>query len=107
MGFQQKQSNKNTSCECICDTQLLPCIADPNCNSQTGMLLKDGNFWITNLTTNSNSNTSYKYIIYPHCPFDYCLRYVHLNLNILNGADAQCANNRSGLLCGSCKPGLT
>ena len=33
--------------------------------------------------------------------------YVQLNLNILNGADVQCANNRSGLLCGSCKPGLT
>ena len=48
--------------------------------------------------------------IYPYCPLDYCLppnSDVHINLNILNGADAQCANNRSGLLCSLCQPGLS
>ena len=107
-GFQQKQSNKNTSCECICDSQLFPFITDPNCNAQTGMLLRDGNFWITNLShTRTNNMAGYNYLIYPHCPFDYCLQSVYINLNLVNGADSQCANSRSGLLCGSCKPGLS
>ena len=30
-----------------------------------------------------------------------------INLNLPNGADAQCAHNRSGLLCGSCSLGLS
>ena len=107
VGFQQKQSDKNIGCKCICDTQLYPYITDPNCNSQTETLLKDGNFWITNLTNNRNGTTGYNYILYDHCPFDYCLSYVHINLNRVNGADMQCANNRSELLCGACKPGLS
>ncbi len=109
VGFQQRQSNKYTSCECICDAQLYPFITDPNCNIQTGMLLRDGNFWITNLSHgHGSSSTGYKYLIYAHCPYDYCLPYhVHINLNLVNGADAQCAKNRSGLLCGTCKPGLS
>ena len=108
VGFQQKQVNKDVTCECICDSQLYPYITDPNCDPQTGILLKDGNFWITNLTITTDGSTGYKYILYPHCPYDYCLPYcVHINLNLVNGADAQCANNRSGLLCGACKPGLS
>ena len=108
IGFQPKLIDQNISCECICDSKLYPYVADPNCNPQTGMLLKDGNFWITNLTTTSTESTSgHNYILYPHCPLDYCLPHVHLNLGVLNGADAQCASNRSGLLCGRCKPGLS
>ena len=50
------------------------------------------------------------YLIYPYCPKDYCLppnKNVEINLNIPNGADVQCAHNRSGLLCGACSPGLS
>ena len=101
VGLQPRQVDQNITCECICDSQLYPYITDPNCDPQTGVLQKHGNFWITNLTANMDSTTGYKYILHPHCPLDYCLQYVHLNLNVLNGADAQCANNRSGLLCGS------
>ena len=41
---------------------------------------------------------------------NYCLppdKTVEINLNIPNGADAQCAHDRSGLLCGACSPGLS
>ena len=51
VGFQQRQSNKYTSCECICDAQLYPFITDPNCDIQTGTLLRHDNFWITNLSS--------------------------------------------------------
>ena len=107
VGFQQRQLNKYTSCDCICDAQLYPFITDPNCDIQTSTLLRHDNFWITNLSQGS-SLTGYKYLIYAHCPYDYCLPHsVHINLNLVNGADVQCANNRSGLLCSTCKPGLS
>ena len=110
VGFQPKQEEENTNCECVCDSQLYPYITDPNCNPQTGTLLRlSGNFWITYLK-NVDKSSGYKYLIYPYCPFDYCLppsSNIHINLNLTNGADVQCANNRSGILCGKCQPGLS
>ena len=48
------------------------------------------------------------YLIYLHCPFGYCYKGgVPVNLNQPNGADGQCRFNRTGLLCGSCQPGLS
>ena len=45
-----------------------------------------------------------EYLIYPHCPLDYCTRTkILVNLNTQNGADIQCLNNRNGKLCGGCK----
>ena len=41
---------------------------------------------------------------------DYCLppdTMIEINLNTPNGADVQCAHNRSGTLCGACSPGLS
>ena len=49
-------------------------------------------------------------LIYPYCPLDYCLPSnpnIHINFSLVNGSDAQCANNRSGLLCSLCQPGLS
>ena len=42
---------------------------------------------------------------------DYCLSSdvmveIIINLNLPNGADVQCACNRSALLCGACSPGF-
>ena len=50
--------------------------------------------------------TSSGYVIYPHCPLDYCIPNVPINLNNGSG-DLQCAKNRSGTLCGSCKPNFS
>ena len=44
-------------------------------------------------------------LIYQNCPFDYCLP-EELNLNLSN-PDAQCAFNRTGILCGACPEGLS
>ncbi len=44
-------------------------------------------------------------ILHPHCPFDYCkLETVSFTLNT---TDLQCADGRSGILCGACKSGLS
>ena len=36
-----------------------------------------------------------------------CANKVEINLNIPNGADAQCANGHSGILCGTCRKNLS
>ncbi len=50
------------------------------------------------------------YLVYPNCPYDYCKPpslLTSINLNYPSGANAQCAFDRSDLLCGSCQPGLS
>ena len=98
VGFEP--SNSDTRCECICDPDLSPHIT--NCNSTTGSLVRvNTNSWITYV----NDTDPPGYVIHPNCPFDYCqpsTKNVSINLNLPNGADAQCAYNRSGILCGAC-----
>ena len=105
-GF-QATSTESIKCECSCDPKLELYVS--GCNSTTTLLARDSSAWISYYDSGSNSNSS-GYLIYPYCPLDYCLpKYpnVQINLNTVNGADAQCANNRSGILCGLCKSGLS
>ena len=93
-----------TNCICQCHSDISQNLE--YCDSHTGSIIKQpqSRAWIsfiidTNLTG---------YLVYPNCPFDYCLSTSPLiDLNQPNGADAQCAFNRSSLLCGSCQPGLS
>ena len=78
------------------------------CNSSTGAFLRQplSRAWIA-FTTDNNSESS-GYLVYPNCPFDYCNSLnISIDLNQPNGADAQCAFDRSSLLCGSCRPGFS
>ena len=44
-------------------------------------------------------------LLHQHCPFDYCdSDWTYLTIN---NTDTQCVFNRSGILCGGCKPGLS
>ena len=77
------------------------------CSAENQTVVREGSFWIA--YDNSSVNSS-GYITYKYCPLDYCLpSYVkiQINLTMKNGADIQCANNCSRLLCGSCQPGLS
>ena len=100
VGFQPL--NSETRCECMCDLKLSPYITD--CNSTTESLVRmSTNSWITHINDTG-------YVIHPNCPFDYCQPQtinVHMNINLPNGADAQCAYNRSGVLCGACQEHLS
>ena len=101
VGFELDDSGEG--CQCVCDSQLFPYFT--NCSGET--LVRERNVWVTNLTpvTNQTPNVN-QYLIHPYCPFDYChppSSRVEINLNILNGADSQCANHRAGLLCGTCQ----
>ena len=101
VGFQPK----TTSCECTCDSKLSPYIT--NCNIETSSIIRENtNSWITYI----NRTDPPGYVIHPNCPFDYCKPQtdnVSINLNLPNGADAQCAFNRTGTLCGACQEHLS
>lgn len=91
-------------CRCECDDLLRPYLA--SCNSSTQLLLKESTAWISTVAMSSPDSKERGYLVYPHCPFDYCVSPstpVSINLNMVGGADAQCAFNRAGVLCGACK----
>ena len=104
VGFQPSNSEP-TRCQCICDQDLSPYIT--NCNSTTNSIIREhSNSWITYI----NDTDPPGYVIHPNCPFDYCKPQtlnVSINLNLRNGADAQCANNRTSTLCGACQEHLS
>ena len=99
IGFQPFASN--TRCECDCDSKLSRYITD--CNATTESLVRvNTNSWITHI----NDTDPPGYIIHPNCPLDYCrppTENISMNLNLPDGSDAQCAYNRSGILCGVCQ----
>ena len=85
---------------CQCDTVIKKFnVISCNINDQT--ILRPANSWISA----SDNNSYYTYQISLHCPFLYCLPHSsRLNLSTPN---SQCQFNRSGLLCGQCKQGLS
>ena len=101
-----KHTDEDTSCQCVCDSQLQPYIT--KCNASTELLERDGDFWITYV--NGSDNATSGYLLYAHCPLNYCkppTTKVEINLNIPRGADVQCADGHSGTLCGSCQSNLS
>ena len=89
VGF-QPNSESVTVCECI-----------RYCSIERSTIIRD-NSW--------NTCVNDTYVIFPICPFDYCQPQtvnVSINLNLHNGADAQCAFNRTGTLCGACQKHLS
>ena len=88
-------------CKCVCDSRLASFITE--CNATTSSFTRKGNFWITKLD-------QINFFVHPHCPYDYCLaptQPVNIRLDLQNGSDAQCAFDRSGLLCGTCGSSLS
>ena len=72
------------------------------CNITMKSIYRSGNssWWIGELQTGNMSAAIYS----TFCPFDYCVRKgVHLQINETDFADSQCANHRTGILCGACK----
>ena len=106
VGFEPlSNSQSSTRCECVCDSALSLYITE--CNITTSSVLRKGtNSWITYI----NDTDPPEYVIYQNCPFDYCqpqTQSVTINFNLPNGADSQCAYNRTGVLCGACKEDLS
>ena len=113
VGFIKSAQQSNCSCECD------PCL-NPNhitgCSAGNSSVQRKDNIWISYINTTDQNFRDYRnecqYLIYPHCPFDYCypsssVDPVWINLNTPTGPDAQCAFNRTGTLCGSCEDSLS
>ena len=94
------------------------------CDISTQTVFRKAGSWISayfSKTTGSYENGSYEnggydskgyengsyegVILFPNCPYDYCHR-DGMNLD-LTDPDSQCQFNRTGVLCGACKPGLS
>lgn len=76
------------------------------CDPLTESLMRESQS-IVRISYISDANASTGYLVFPNCPYDYCNPLsVPIDLAQINGADRQCAFNRSGLLCGSCQPGF-
>ena len=102
----------NTKCLCVCDRQdKVFSTYIKECNFSIESIIRKGLFWITYLNNSeSDDNSSSRYFIYPYCPLGYCQspsKSVPVNLKHPNGSDAQCANNRVGILCGRCRPNFS
>ena len=95
IGFQPSEISQS-NCMCVCHRNISRYVT---CDIHRESFVRKytSNVWI------SYDNSS-GYMIYLNCPYDYCkpLNSTSVNLNQPNGADAQCAYNRSSLLCGSC-----
>ena len=88
---------------CQCDPVLKTSkISADSCNIDTLTIPRPANSWITGKTNVDNSHT---YQVSTRCPFDYCLPHSsHLHLS---NPDSQCQFDRTGVLCGRCKEGLS
>ena len=72
--------------------------AGVRCNISTQTIHRPANMWI--------GNYSGGIAVHPNCPFDYC-KPESMNISLWN-QDEQCAHmNRSGILCGQCRAGLS
>ena len=105
VGFQVNRDRVNVECDCQCAAKLLPCLT--SCNASTETLVRGNkNCWIAYYIDKEQKANRSGYLIHIHCPLDYCQppsSSALVNLNVPNGSDMQCAHNRRGKLCGSCK----
>ena len=97
-GFEQS----NFTGVCICDHRLWQYTNSCDIDRQTILRNASSTFWIG---VWYNNGTLEGYIHHRYCPLDYCTsesKYISMH-----SPDKQCSYNRSGLLCGKCKEGLS
>ena len=101
IGFQRSRF-RSSFCSCTCHRQLRRFVG--SCNSTTQTFRRNINVWISYV----NGSHSSGYLVHQYCPFDYCVPpNASQPLNLETSPDTQCALNRTGMLCGACKPGLS
>ena len=87
--------------KCECDERVLEFNLTCNINDQT--VHREGTTWINAFYGNGNSSNGV--IVHEHCPFGYC-KQDPVDVDLTN-PDTQCAYDRSGTLCGACKPNFS
>ena len=103
IGF-QVSGRVEINCTCDCHSDISQYTEKCDSHIESFVKRSQSRAWISYI----NDTNLTGFLVYQNCPFDYCLSTSSpVNLNQPNGADAQCAFNRSSLLCGSCQPGLS
>ena len=104
VGFEQSDKYKDVKCDCVCHHEIKHLVT--KCNQTTESFFREDNIWIKYVNLNGYQG----YVTYTECPVDYCHSSqpgVWINLNKPNGEDKQCAEHRTGLICGMCKDGYS
>ena len=84
----------------ICDCE--EAISDiASCDIQSDTITTNNTVWI------GYDNTSDCILYSDRCPEDFCRNNRNSTFNIIDSPDLQCANNRSGVLCGQCAEGYS
>ena len=98
-----RDTDYNKTCKCVCHNDIKNFVK--KCNPDNRTFLKTQNTWIGYI---NESLTDAEYLVYPNCPYDFCAPPMSVNITLHGShmADAQCAYNRTGLLCGRCKGSL-
>ena len=100
VGFEPSSKTIDTSCDCVCNSLIRDYVED--CQLSTSSFVRNQtNSWLSYTTKNNKSI----YIVGNVCPFGFCRTsstLIRINLNNENGADVQCSEGRTGMLCGSC-----
>ena len=97
IGFEQSKITAN----CICDHRIWRYTNSCDINRQAIFRNRSSTFWLGV----SYNNGTQELIHHLFCPLDYCtIESKYINLK---NPDEQCSFNRSGLLCGKCKEGLS
>ena len=103
IGFQVSRTN-NTNCTCECHSDINQHAEQCDSHTESFVKISQSRAWISYI----NDTNLTGFLVYSNCPFDYCNSLpLPINLNEPDGADIQCAFNRSSLLCGSCQPGIS
>ena len=92
LGFEISNTSKSCDCEKLRHT-----ITTITCDTTTKMIARQGNIWIGNISD--------CVVVHTPCPFDYC-NTAQVSFS-LTDPDPQCALNRTGILCGRCRDGLS
>ena len=89
-------SVSNSSGECWCNSWVSS-LKGATCNISTNSIQRERNStWWLGRSQNQSIYTEF-------CPFDYCVtKKIDISVTESDFEDSQCANNRSGILCGEC-----
>ena len=96
VGFEQLENG-----ECGCSASLAEHVT--GCSIDTMLITRKSPNWISYINDTEKQNILY--LIHKGCPLGYCFTGDYKFS--LEDPDSQCDNNRSGIICGGCKPGYS
>ena len=93
-------SKRGRNSRCMCSDFILNTL-ESSCDQTRGTVVRPEHYWLGTETVDGNRSVAF----IPTCPINYCREDVtEIDLTT---ADPLCVSGRTGILCGSCKEGLS